>query len=232
MPDRIIRDELLTCERYWSICDEARLLYIHLWLSADDTARYTANNFSLRAKCFANRSMDAGHLEQLLTELVNQDLIRLYEAANERYLFIPRYRQRLRYTNSKFPAPPDDINDIKIEKADLSPTPDSRSEVKRSEENKLPPVIPSVSLIQQKHSTYPKPDDIEQIVWNNFVEHRKHKRGVISDLVMKSIRKEALKAGWSINDALTEMVVRNWQTIKAEYLNNKTKSTDKFAGAI
>lgn len=144
MPDRIIRDELLTSERYWTVCDEAKLLYIHILLCADDTARYTARNFSLRQKCFAGRSMEPERMERLLNELADNDMIRLYEVSGERFLFVPRFRQRLRFQHSKFPEPPKEINDLEIKKTDLRQTQDSlkTAEVKRSEEkrsNTLPP---------------------------------------------------------------------------------------------
>jgi hypothetical protein len=144
MPDRLIRDELLNSERYWSVSDEAKLLYIHLILSADDTARYSGKNFTLRTRCFSGRGMETNRMEILLSELVDQDLIRLYFVEDERFIFIPRFKQRLRYYNSKYPEPPIQINDINYKKTDLSltqviPKTDSsllkRSEVKRREEN-------------------------------------------------------------------------------------------------
>ncbi len=244
MPDRIIRDELLTSERYWSVSDESRLLYIHLLLCADDTARYTGKNFSLRTKCFAGRPMDAERMECLLAELVSRDLIRLYEVASERFVFIPRYRQRLRFTNSRFPAPPIEVNDLSLKKSDLSQTRDGRksdssqaqdrrSEVKRREELHTPK--PSVSSDgRQKNKTHPKPDDVEQSVWDEFVAHRKRKRGSITALVMQSIQSEAEKAGWSLNDALTEIVVRNWQTFISEWVSKDSAkpSNNQFEGAI
>jgi hypothetical protein len=144
MPDRLIRDELLNSERYWSVSDEAKLLYIHLILSADDTARYSGKNFTLRTRCFSGRGMETNRMEILLTELVDQDLIRLYFVEDERFIFIPRFKQRLRYYNSKYPDPPIQINDIDYKKTDSSltqakpktdPSLLKRSEEKRSEEN-------------------------------------------------------------------------------------------------
>jgi hypothetical protein len=144
MPDRLIRDELLNSERYWSVSDEAKLLYIHLILSADDTARYSGKNFTLRTRCFSGRGMETNRMEILLTELVDQDLIRLYFVEDERFIFIPRFKQRLRYYNSKYPEPPIQINDIDYKKTDSSltqaipktdPSLLKRREVKRSEEN-------------------------------------------------------------------------------------------------
>ncbi len=76
---------------------------------------------------------------------------------------------------------------------------------------------PSVSSVKQRNPKHPKPDDVEQSVWDDFVAHRKRKRGSITDLVMQSIQIEADKAGWSLNDALKEIVVCNWQTFKADY---------------
>lgn len=242
MPDRVIRDELLTSERYWSVSDESRLLYLHLLLCADDTARYTGQNFSLRTKCFAGRAMDAERMETLLSELVSQDLIRLYESGQERFVFIPRFRQRLRFTNSKFPAPPNEVSDLQVKKTDLSQTQDGlktdssqtqdrRSEEKRREELHTPK--PSVSSGgRQQIKKHPKPDDVEQSVWDDFVAQRKSKRGAITELVMESIQSEAQKAGWSLNDALKEIVIRNWQTFKCDWASKDSAkpSINNFEG--
>jgi len=183
--------------------------------------------------------MEAERMECLLAELVSRDLIRLYEVASERFVFIPRYRQRLRFTNSRFPAPPVEVSDLSPEKSDLSQTQDGlktdssqaqdrRSEVKRSEELHTPK--PSVSSgVRQKNKTHPKPDDVEQSVWDDFVAHRKTKRGAITALVMQSIQSEAEKAGWTLNDALKEIVVCNWQTFKAEYRSKGATKTGTLA---
>jgi hypothetical protein len=85
---------------------------------------------------------------------------------------------------------------------------------------------PTVSPVKQRNSKHQKPDDVEQSVWDDFVAHRKRKRGSITELVMQSIQIEANKAGWSLNDALKEIVVCNWQTFKADY---RTKGPAKTA---
>ena len=140
MADRLIRDELLNSERYWAVSDEAKLLYLHLILSVDDTARYSGKNFTLRTRCFSGRGMESGRMEILLSELLDQDLIRLYFVNDERFVFIPRFKQRLRYVNSKYPEPPNEINDLVIKKTDLSQTKDrpksDPSRQKRSEEKR------------------------------------------------------------------------------------------------
>ena len=151
MSDRILRDELLTSERYWAISNDAKLLYIHLILNVDDTARFSGKNFTLRASCFPGQPMDAVHMERMLDELLAQDLIRMYVVENERFIFVPRFKQRLRFIHSRFPEPPNEINDLVIKKSDLSQSQVSlesdhrppklsevkRSKVKRSEEKSI-----------------------------------------------------------------------------------------------
>ena len=120
MPDRVIRDELLTSERYWLVSIQAQQLYIHLLLVADDAARFSGKNFTLRTSCFPGRPMDAQVMEKMLQELIDVDLIRVYVANGERYVFVPRFRNRKRYmASSKYPTPPNEINDLATEKADL-----------------------------------------------------------------------------------------------------------------
>jgi hypothetical protein len=146
MPDRLIRDELLTSERYWSVSIEAQRLFFHLLLVVDGTARFSGKNYTLRTACFPGHPVEPEKLERLLTELYDVDLIRFYQVAQERYVFVPRFKQRLRFRNSKYPEPPKQINDIPAEKSDsrltrdgLKPdsSPQKRSEVKRSEDKKV-----------------------------------------------------------------------------------------------
>lgn len=136
MPDRIIRDELLTSERYWSVCIEAQQLFTHLLLRADSLGRYSGKNFTIRMSCYPGHARNPAIIEKFLSDLHDADLIRLYTVDGERFIFIPRYRQRLRYTNSKYPEPPKEINDLTIKKSDSSQTTVSPApaEVKRSEE--------------------------------------------------------------------------------------------------
>jgi hypothetical protein len=147
MADRVIRDELLTSGRYWSVSIEAQRLFVHLLLNADDTARFSGVNFTVRTACFPGQAVEPEKVEKLLSELADVDLIRLYMIEQIRFIFIPRFKQRLRFTKSKYPAPPNGISDLGIEKSDQSQAigrpesdsrPQKRSEVKRSEENSPP----------------------------------------------------------------------------------------------
>ena len=123
MPDRIIRDEILQSERYWSCSTEAQRLFIHLVLVVDDAARFSGKNFTIRAACFPARPIEPDDLERWISELTDADLIRLYQIEGQRYIFIPRTRQRKRYVaSSKYPPPPISINDLTDEKSASRPT--------------------------------------------------------------------------------------------------------------
>lgn len=216
MPDRIIRDELLTSERYWNVSDEAKLLYIHLLISADDTARYTGKNFSLRTRCFPSRAMEATRMESLLSELVDQDLIRLYEVEKERYVFIPRFKQRLRFVNSKYPEPPNQINDLVIEKTDLSKTKDrpktDSSQQKRREE--------------KRREVVNTPVGVDESTFNDFMKLRKAKKLPWTQTVEKSFIKEAEKLGWSMQQVIEYCCKKSWAGFDATWVKDKVKSED------
>jgi len=47
-------------------------------------------------------------------------------------------------------------------------------------------------------------------------------------LVIEGIAKEASKAGWFLEDALKETIVRNWQSFKAEWVAVKPQMQNKW----
>ena len=102
MPNRLIRDGILESEAVLSLPIEGRWLYITILLSADDIGFFEATSFKLARKADINR--DIG--DRLLNMLADADLVRLYEHEGRRYGFIPRFRQRLQISRSRFPMPP------------------------------------------------------------------------------------------------------------------------------
>lgn len=122
MSDRILRDELLTSPRYWAVSIEAQRLFVHLILVVDDCARFSGKPYTICTSCFPGHPIGTEKIDRLLFELVDQDLLRMYYVDDERFIYMPRFRQRTRYTNSKFPAPPKEIIEMRPRKSDLSPT--------------------------------------------------------------------------------------------------------------
>jgi len=86
-----------------------------------------------------------------------------------------------------------------------------------------PPITPPIATNNHKPRTNNQqpvntPDGVSQSVWQEFVNHRKSKKAQVTQLVIDGIQKEADKAGFSLEDALKEVVVRNWQGFKAEWV--------------
>jgi hypothetical protein len=85
----------------------------------------------------------------------------------------------------------------------------------------------TINVVKAKASTtirakpFPKPDGVEQNIWNDFLDLRKAKRAPLSNTALAGIEREALKAGWSLNDALAESVARGWQSFKADWVKEK-----------
>jgi uncharacterized protein YdaU (DUF1376 family) len=68
------------------------------------------------------------------------------------------------------------------------------------------------------------PDGVSPEVWDQFVKQRKVKKAQITDLVMAGIQREADKAGYTLEKALTEVVVRNWTSFKADWVAEKQQA--------
>jgi len=71
------------------------------------------------------------------------------------------------------------------------------------------------------------PEGVSQQVWSSFVKQRKAKKAQLTDLVINGIKKEADKAGWSMDMALNEIVVRNWVSFKAEWVAKVENKADQ-----
>ena len=69
------------------------------------------------------------------------------------------------------------------------------------------------------------PDGVSTEVWDSFVAQRKASRAVITETVVKSIQREANKAGWSLEQALAECAARGWRGFKADWVAEKQNLT-------
>lgn len=65
-----------------------------------------------------------------------------------------------------------------------------------------------------------KPDDVSDDVWRDFKKHRA-KHGGITDRVIAGFRREAEKAGWTLEQAMDESITQGWRGFKAEYVKGR-----------
>lgn len=81
---------------------------------------------------------------------------------------------------------------------------------------------------EKKATVVATPEGVSQSVWDEFIAHRKAKKAKVTELVIEGIAKEARKAGWSLEDALKETIVRNWQSFKADWVAVKPQMQNKW----
>jgi uncharacterized protein YdaU (DUF1376 family) len=92
---------------------------------------------------------------------------------------------------------------------------------------------PIINIKAKVSTTVPKPDGLSEKVWESFVEARKAKKAPITELVIADIKKQAALAGWTLDAALTETVIRGWRSFKAEWVTKAAPVTgNRLAGAI
>ena len=84
----------------------------------------------------------------------------------------------------------------------------------------------------KKATVVAAPIGVSSEVWDSFVKQRKSKRAQITDLVIQGIQREADKAGWSLEDALREIVVRNWQSFKADWVKDKQTNAERLSNTM
>lgn len=109
MPNRVIREALLDSKRYWALSNDGKIFFIHMMLLADDFGCISLAPLFIARRAFIQRPGPA-KLEALIRELADQDLVRLYFAGDiktpERYAFIPRFGQTLKWKKARLPMPP------------------------------------------------------------------------------------------------------------------------------
>lgn len=74
-----------------------------------------------------------------------------------------------------------------------------------------------------------KPDDVSDEIWIDFLQHRKAKKAKVTETAIKGIRREAHKAGWTMDEALQEICQRGWTGFKSDWVE-KENQYEKIIG--
>ena len=81
----------------------------------------------------------------------------------------------------------------------------------------------STGTATKKQTSVTKPDDVSDDLWADFLAHRKQKKAIVSERVINTIRNEAKIAGWTLEEALDEVILRDWRGFKAEWVKDEWK---------
>jgi hypothetical protein len=71
------------------------------------------------------------------------------------------------------------------------------------------------------------PDFVDPQVWADFLSIRKAKKAPMTETALKGIEREAKKAGWSLEKAISECVTRGWQSFKADWVKEKLSVSEQ-----
>jgi hypothetical protein len=120
-------------------------------------------------------------------------------------------------------APPQNLHPTPAESAplppqNLHPTPAESAPITVKE--------PSIEPSLNRNKTLPRPDDISESVWADFLLIRKSKKSALTETALAGMRTEAEKAGITMDQALAMCCTRGWQSFKADWV----KPEDKAAG--
>ena len=91
------------------------------------------------------------------------------------------------------------------------------------------PITINHKPIKEKATDVAAPIGVSPIVWFEFVALRKAKKARVTQTVLDGLEKEAKLAGWTLEQVLKEIILRNWQSFKAEWVQpRQTPVFNKF----
>jgi hypothetical protein len=82
--------------------------------------------------------------------------------------------------------------------------------------------------IQKRTTSVAPPIGVSDSVWQEFKSLRKAKKAPITQRAIDKISEEANLAGWTLEKALEECIVRGWQAFKAEWVAKKVNPADNI----
>ena len=80
--------------------------------------------------------------------------------------------------------------------------------------------------IQKRTTSVAPPIGVSDSVWQEFKSLRKAKKAPITQRAIDKISEEANLAGWTLEKALEECIVRGWQAFKADWVATKANPAD------
>ena len=193
----------MSSERVDLLDAAAEVFYRRLMSKVDDHGLYDARPAMLRASLYPLRvdRVREADISRWIAACEKAGLIALYQHDGKPYLQMLDTRWQVR-SEAKYPLPPE--NNCSQPQ---TPVP-VFGDVVEDEDDKSP------------RKRVPPPDGVSDSVWTDFRKLRRAKRAPITDTAIEGIRREAQKAGLSLEQALRMCCERGWQGFKAEWLTD------------
>jgi hypothetical protein len=212
MPTRYLKPGIRDSESIEKLTHIAETLYYRLLVTVDDFGRYDARPAMVKAACFPIKdSINATKTEGLLEELAKHGLIQIYKVEDKPYLQMTKWDNVPRAKESKYPTVSYDC--IQMHTSAYK----SHTDV---------PLTETETKTKTETKTVQAPEGVSPEVWDSFVKQRKASRAVITESVLKTIKFEAEKAKWTMEQALAECAARGWRGFKADWVMAKPNPAD------
>jgi hypothetical protein len=217
---------------------EARLLFIGLWTIADREGRLEDRPKQIKMELFPADNMDC---DAMLAQLAAINMIERYEHDGKRYIQVVSFAKHQNpHRDEKASTLPDRDGNVAATKE--APIKHSASTVqarcKQQDDTVAIGLIPeSCSLIPEsriltpepmtkeekparapRKPSHPKPDDVSQQVWDDWLELRRKKSAPVTATVLAEARTEAVKAGLAFERFLAIWCARGSQGLQADWL--------------
>ncbi len=110
MPQRLLRPAIRQSKRWNRLSLIGQSLYIRLLTLVDDFGRYEADPQLLSSECFPYGDPDGNAVtcQQMIAacgQMSASDMVILYEFEGSKYMQLTRWKERVRSSESRFPAP-------------------------------------------------------------------------------------------------------------------------------
>ena len=222
MPNRIVRDAILSSERVASLGWPEEEFYRRLMSIVDDFGRYEANPQLLRSRCYPLQTdnVRAADISRWMAACQKAGLILGYEVAGKQYLEVLNFGQQQR-SASKYPPPPAvDINcyqapaDAHLGVSVSEGVSEGGGETRK---RASPPVIEGIP---------------EDLLSDYMVVRTAKKAGKLTETAVAGLRREADKAGISLEAAIRACCEYGWQGFNAGWYAErqaKASGTSTFA---
>lgn len=208
---RTIKPEFPQSESMGRVNRECRLCFILLFTLADDSGRLRGNSRMLASLLYPYDDDAKKYIDSWLTDLHKEGCITRYEIDGDQYIQINKWLQHQKIDKpspSKIPVFDDSRGFANIR--DDSVADQGKDQGKDQEEERI-----------KEARKLASPDGVSDSVWQDFQKLRKAKKAPITETAIAGIKREAQKAGYSLQQALQTCCERGWIGFKAEWVTGK-----------
>jgi len=101
--------------------------------------------------------------------------------------------------------------------------------IQEVKQNPTPSSSSSSPSSKEKNNTPQRPEDVSDLIWADWLRHRKGLRASVTETVINRIRKEADKASMPLESVFELMCARGWRGFEAEWVK-KSVTNDASMG--